>query len=184
MRRTLSSRAIGRRDRLTRGLGSLPDSRAPAGLLEQHDICDLGAPLNFLDHVVDRQRGERGGRESFHLHPGGPVVRASAITRISPAAASTEPSTPTNDTANHDNHDNHDDSNGSTYTHNHHHLYNDDASTCRRHYGDDVNDRHDDAISRAVAASRRRRRGQLPSRCWCRRPRLSVSDSDPLPRPV
>ena len=68
-----------------------PVAGAAAGLLEQHDLADLGAALDRLDHVVDGQRRHRDGGERLHLDAGRPGVPASAVT-CRRASASTDPS--------------------------------------------------------------------------------------------
>src|SRR6185312_6498107 len=44
-----------------------PGPAAPAGLLDQRDRGDLDAPLERLDHVVDRQGGDRRRGHRLHL---------------------------------------------------------------------------------------------------------------------
>ena len=52
-------------------------TRAAARLLEQHDLGDLGAALDPLDHVVDGQRRDVAAVIASISTPVGPVVRAS-----------------------------------------------------------------------------------------------------------
>src|SRR4051794_19728766 len=47
-----------------------PVPAAAAGLLQQLDALDAHAPLEALDHVVDRERRDRRGGHGLHLDPG------------------------------------------------------------------------------------------------------------------
>jgi hypothetical protein len=44
----------------------------PAGLFEQVEILDFDGFVERFEHVVNRERGHRGGRERFHFHAGLP----------------------------------------------------------------------------------------------------------------
>ena len=49
---------------------AVPLAALAAGLRDQPDGADLDAPLDALDHVVDRQRGDARRRQRLHLDPG------------------------------------------------------------------------------------------------------------------
>ena len=50
--------------------GPVPLAALAAGLRDQPDRPDLDAPLDALDHVVDRERGDRRRRQRLHLDAG------------------------------------------------------------------------------------------------------------------
>src|SRR5207249_13699 len=55
---------------MARSLGGAAPVLLTAGLLEQRQLDHLHAPLQPLDHVVDRQRGHAGRRHRLHLDAG------------------------------------------------------------------------------------------------------------------